>query len=113
MKALVVAPFGTEEGTAHEFPGQTFGLTVGEPAESRFFSSASRTSDAAGELLDEVPSGADEMPPMEVSLTGEPGLVAVALETKVTETGVLELWCVTRDGRRWKLEFNVREKVAS
>jgi hypothetical protein len=21
---------------------------------------------------------------------------------------VLELWCVARDGRRWKLEFNVR-----
>ena len=31
----------------------------------------------------------------------------------VTEVGVLQLWCVARDGRRWKLEFNVREKVAS
>jgi len=24
---------------------------------------------------------------------------------------MLQLWCVSRDGRRWKLEFNVREKV--
>jgi len=24
---------------------------------------------------------------------------------------VLQLWSVARDGRRWKLEFNVREKV--
>jgi len=29
-----------------------------------------------------------------------------------TETGLLQLWCVSRDGRRWKLEFNVRERVA-
>jgi hypothetical protein len=24
---------------------------------------------------------------------------------------MLQLWCVARDGRRWKLEFNVRERV--
>jgi hypothetical protein len=35
----------------------------------------------------------------------------VTLETVVTETGMLQLWSVARDGRRWKLEFNVREKV--
>jgi hypothetical protein len=27
------------------------------------------------------------------------------------ETGMLQLWSVAKDGRRWKLEFNVREKV--
>ncbi|MBV9771248.1 MAG: hypothetical protein JOZ32_16880, partial [Bryobacterales bacterium] len=37
--------------------------------------------------------------------------VPVTLETVVTETGILQLWSVARDGRRWKLEFNVREKV--
>jgi hypothetical protein len=45
----------------------------------------------------------------------EPGaaaeVVPVGFESVVTETGVLQLWCVARDGRRWKLEFNVREKV--
>ncbi len=39
--------------------------------------------------------------------------VPVTLETVVTETGMLQLWSVARDGRRWKLEFNVREKVRS
>jgi len=30
----------------------------------------------------------------------------------LTEIGTIELWCVSRqDGRRWKLEFNVREKA--
>ncbi len=38
--------------------------------------------------------------------------VPVTLETVVTETGMLQLWSVARDGRRWKLEFNVREKVS-
>ena len=35
------------------------------------------------------------------------------LETVVTQAGMLQLWCVARDGRRWKLEFNVRERVAA
>ena len=39
-------------------------------------------------------------------------VVPVSFETVVTETGMLQLWCVARDGRRWKLEFNVRERVA-
>jgi hypothetical protein len=38
-------------------------------------------------------------------------VVPVSFETVVTETGMLQLWCVARDGRKWKLEFNVREKV--
>ena len=53
---------------------------------------------------------------MEVSFgSGETSseVVPVSFETVVTETGMLQLWCVARDGRRWKLEFNVREKSAS
>ena len=39
-------------------------------------------------------------------------VVPVSFESVVTETGMLQLWCVARDGRRWKLEFNVRERVS-
>ena len=48
---------------------------------------------------------------MEVQLPGRRRgeIVPVSFETVVTETGMLQLWCVARDGRRWKLEFNVRE----
>ena len=39
-------------------------------------------------------------------------MVPVHLHSKVTEVGTLELWCLSRDGkRRWKLEFNVRERT--
>ena len=49
---------------------------------------------------------------MEVTLTGNQGEMApVSLESLVTETGQLQVWCVARDGRRWKLEFNVREQA--
>ena len=36
-------------------------------------------------------------------------MVPVTLRSRVTEVGTLELWCVERGGRRWKLEYNVRE----
>ncbi|HUA20799.1 MAG TPA: Hsp70 family protein [Bryobacteraceae bacterium] len=114
LKALTVAPFGMEEGTSARLQGREFGLVVGEPAEFRFFQSAVRKNDAAGTLLDEVTVDLDELAPVEVTLTasGNAGeFVPVTLETVVTETGMLQLWSVARDGRRWKLEFNVREKV--
>jgi hypothetical protein len=43
---------------------------------------------------------------------GEVGqVVPVALHSRVTEIGTLELWCEERGGgRRWKLEYNVREE---
>ena len=42
----------------------------------------------------------------------QPGeVVAVTLESLVTETGMLELWFVANDARRWKLEFNVRDPL--
>lgn len=114
LKALTVAPFGMEEGTAVAIPGREFGLIVGEPAEFRFFSSAVRKDDAAGALIEDLGDDLQELSPIEVNLTSEDGTgtVPVSFETVVTETGVLQLWCVARDGRRWKLEFNVRERVA-
>lgn len=113
MKALTVAPFGMEEGTGATVPAGEFGLVVGEPAEFRFFASAVRKNDAMGAVIEDPGDDLDELAPIEVTLSGEGGagqMVRVALETKITETGVLELWSVARDGRRWKLEFQVREK---
>jgi molecular chaperone DnaK (HSP70) len=114
MKALTVAPFGMEEGTSAQFRDREFSLVVGEPAEFRFFQSATRKNDSAGSMLDDVGDELEELSPVEVCLPadGQSGeFLPVTLETVVTETGMLQLWSVARDGRRWKLEFNVREKV--
>ena len=113
LKALTVAPFGMEEGTDVRMDGREFGLVVGEPAEFRFFNSAVRKNDQPGVMIEDAGEDLVELSPVEVNLTGNSGdLVPVTLETVVTETGLLQLWCVARDGRRWKLEFNVREQVS-
>ena len=60
-------------------------------------------------MLEEIGDEWRSLAPVEVLLPGNAGEnVPVTLEALVTETGVLELWFVARDGRRWKLEFNVR-----
>jgi len=115
LKALCVVPFGMEEGTEAAIPGREFGLVVGEPAEFRFLSSSVRKQDHVGSLLEDWGSDIEELSPLEVTLKleGQQGkVVPVRLETRVTELGTLEVWCVSRDGsQRWKLELNIREKA--
>ncbi|HEV2447653.1 MAG TPA: Hsp70 family protein [Candidatus Sulfopaludibacter sp.] len=114
LKALAVVPFGMEEGSNARIPGREFGLVIGQPAEFRFFTSAGRKNDQPGDLIEDFGDELEELSPMEVSFAaGESSseVVPVSFETVVTETGMLQLWCVARDGRRWKLEFNVRERV--
>jgi hypothetical protein len=114
LKALCVVPFGMEEGTETDVPGQEFGLVVGEPAEFRFLGSTVRRNDAAGTMVEEWEGEIDELSPLATTLEspGKDGrTIPVHLHSKVTEVGTLELWCLSRDGKqRWKLEFNVRER---
>ena len=116
IKALCVVKMGMEEGTEADVPGPEFGLVVGEPAEFRFLGSTTRRDDAPGLILDRwSPEEIQELSPLETVLVAEDGAtdgdtVPVRLHAQVTEVGTLELWCQsTRDDRRWKLEYNVRE----
>ena len=117
LKALCVVPFGMEEGTEAKIPEREFGLVVGEPAEFRFLSSSVRKQDQVGNLLEDWGEEIEELSPLEVTLKldGQEGRVLpVRLESRVTEVGTLEVWCVSRDGgHRWKLELNIREKGAT
>jgi hypothetical protein len=114
LKALCVVPFGMEEGSEALVLDREFGLVVGEPAEFRFLSSTIRKQDQVGELLENWGPDIEELSPLEVTLNleGQQGSVLpVRLESRVTEIGTLELWCVSRDNaNRWKLELNIREK---
>ncbi len=119
IKALCVVPMGMEEGTEANVPGPEIGLVVGEPTEFRFLSSTTRRDDAVGTILDRWNAEEiQELDPLETALepndaqAGE--AVPVRLHSRVTEVGTLELSCQsTRDPRRWKLEFNVREGAES
>ncbi len=135
IKALCVAPFGMEEGSSVDVPGEELGLVVGETAEFRFFASSQRKDDGAGEICD-APAAVDtdadadaelediddaelrELDPVETTLPvtdSDSGhragdVVPVSLRAHVTEVGTLELWCVARYGKeRWKLEYSVRD----
>jgi molecular chaperone DnaK (HSP70) len=112
LKALCVAPFGMEEGTESDIPGQEFGLVVGEPAQFRFLGSTTRRGDQVGTLIEEPGDDIEELTPLETTLSwiGQEGVpIPARLRVHLTEVGTLELWAVSRDEtHRWKLEFNVR-----
>ena len=116
LKALCVVPFGMEEGTSASLAGREFGLIVGEPAEFRFLSSTVRKADSVGTMIEDWGDDLEEMSPLEVTLSdgSQDAVVPVTLESRVTEVGTLELWCVgkgaTAVARRWKLELNIRER---
>jgi hypothetical protein len=115
IKALCIAPFGMEEGSAAELAVEELGLVTGEPTVFRFFASSTRKSDRPGSVVDPGEAELAELAPVETHLprdaTGTVGdLVPVTLSAQVTEVGTLELWAVARDGRgRWKLEYSLRE----
>ena len=111
VKAVCLAPFGMEEGSAVELPDLEVGAVVGETAHFRFFASSARRDDVAGSLVDDVDE-LEELPEIEAALPLDSGsagdVVPVALQSAITEVGTLELGLKARDGRRWKLEFSVR-----
>jgi len=115
LAALCVVPMGMEEGTETDVPSEPIGLVVGEPATFRFFSSSVRRGDKPGDLLttwsDEEIQETDSleaMLPRDQSI--EEDSVPVRFHPKITELGMLELWCYsTKTDGRWKLEFSVRE----
>ena len=125
LKALCVVPNGMEEGTEVDVPTEPIGLIVGESARFRFFSSANRRTDQPGDLLTRwSPEELCETDSLETTLpasvSAEAGSVTdddyvpVTFNSRITELGVLELWCVHEsEDKRWKLEFSVRDDAES
>ncbi len=122
LKALCVVPFGMEEGTEVNVPSGEIGLVIGQPVSFRFFRSNSRTSDQPGVMLDRWnEEELLETDPLTATLTMEgsdEAYVPVKFDSRITELGMFELWCVqfsneadSNEGepQKWKLEFNVRE----
>jgi hypothetical protein len=117
VTALCVAPFGMEEGTAAEVPGQELGVVVGEKVRFRFFGSSVRRKDAVGTALDRWKGDElDELAPIEVDLPAEGrsegDVVPVRLRSSITEVGTLLLEAVPltpkKKDERWKVELSVR-----
>lgn len=116
VKALCIAGKGVEEGTKIKLDDREFALGVGYEAEFRFFSSSTREDDAIGNIVENWEDvGIKELPSLKVFLESDntdAGFIPVKLETYVTEIGTIELWCISADGFRRKLEFDVRHSDA-
>jgi hypothetical protein len=111
-RALCLAPFGMEEGTTVSLSSQEFVLVVGEPVTFDFLGSSVRFADTPGAVMDDWEGEIESITTLETTLEGQHGTsIPVTLEVVVTEIGTLEVWCVSSEtGRKWKLEFNVRER---
>ena len=118
LKALCVVPFGMEEGTELEIEDQEFALVLGEPATFRFFSkspdfSQGEEKGVPGSVVRNWKEELEELHPIETVLeqgSDDGKTVRIKLKAKVTELGMLELWCFSDQGREWKLEFDIRKE---
>lgn len=120
LRAVCIVPFGMEEGEERQLENQEFALVLGEQSTFRFFShSTPKLSNGeeanVGTIIRNWKQELSELHPIETLLDkaeGDGKTVRVKLSSKVTELGVLELWCVAPDGRKWKLEFDIRQDHA-
>ena len=104
-----MAQFGAEEGTSTRIPDREFGLIVDEPAEFRFFCSASRKNDEPGALIEDFGDELEELSPVEVRLSSEQNsadVVPVSFETVITENR--HAAALVRGARRTALEARVQ-----
>ena len=117
LKAVCVVPFGLEEGTELELANQEFALVLGEQATFRFFCCPSRQlqngiTPEMGTTVRNWKQSLTELHPIETFMKksdGDSKTIQVKLKSRVTELGVLELWCEAPDGRTWRLEFDLRK----
>ena len=117
LRAICIVPFGMEEGEERNLDDQEFALVLGEPASFRFFSHGIPTlsngqEPAVGTIVRNWKQELSELHPIETLLDkneNDGKTVRVKLKSKVTELGVLELWCASSDNRKWKLEFDTRQ----
>jgi hypothetical protein len=114
LQQLCVVPRDMEEGSQLEIPGEEIGLITGEQAQFRFFSSLTRRDPPGALLTGWTEDELQETAPLVATLPAAGGdagdYVPVRFEARLTELGVLELWCAsTISSDRWKLEFSIRD----
>jgi hypothetical protein len=112
LNALCVIPRGLQEGEEIRLQPE-LQLALGQPVLFPLFTSTVRGDDKPGSVLQLPPGSLLRLPPLHTILRGgkRSGVkdVPVTLAAKCTEIGTLELYCVSKEGNRWRLEFNVRD----
>jgi hypothetical protein len=115
VSVLCVVPRRLQEGEEVALKEPELELALGQPVLFPLFTSTVRGEDKPGDVLNVSPDQLLQLPPLHTVLRGGKRAgakrVPVTLAAKCTEIGTLELACVSREGNRWRLEFNVRDVV--
>ena len=102
-----------QEGDEVKMPEPVLELALGEPVLFPLFTSTVRGDDKPGQVLRLPEESLMRLPPLHTILRGGKRAgakrVPVTLAAKCTEIGTLELYCESKEGNRWRLEFNVRD----
>jgi hypothetical protein len=113
IPVLCVIPRRMQEGDEVHMPEPVLELALGEPVLFPLYTSTVRGDDKAGQVLRLPPESLLQLPPLHTILRGGKRAgakrVPVTLAAKCTEIGTLELYCESKEGNRWRLEFNVRD----
>lgn len=115
-RVLCIAARGMEEGTELDIREHDFVVTANEPVRFGIYASTTRTGDAAGALLEVPAESVLELPQMTTVLRFGRSLesrdVPVNLSVHLTETGTLEVWCLSKTtDHRWRLSFDLRARA--
>ena len=120
LRAMCLAPRGTEEGSSIELDPGNLQLVANKPVAFRLYSSRTRTEDRAGEVVTFSPEEQKELhlhaPLHAVLRFGKAGerLVPIQLGAKLTEVGTLEIWAESKTSEhRWRLQFELRKAAAA
>jgi len=120
LRAMCLAPRGTEEGSSVELDPGNLQLVANKPVAFRLYSSRTRTEDRAGDVVTFSPEEQSELhlhaPLHAVLRFGKAGerLVPIKLGAKLTEVGTLEIWSESKTSEhRWRLQFQLRKAAAA
>jgi molecular chaperone DnaK (HSP70) len=120
LRAMCLAPRGTEEGSSIELDPGNLQLVANKPVAFRLYSSRTRTEDRAGEVVTFSSEEQGELhlhaPLHAVLRFGKAGerLVPIKLGAKLTEVGTLEIWAESKASEhRWRLQFELRKAAAA
>jgi molecular chaperone DnaK (HSP70) len=114
-RAVCILPRGAKEGIRHEAEGRTFDLVVGRSVRFDLYAS-DVARDTAGTIVTLDDDAFERLPPVVTHLpaTSKEQSVRVKLGGELLTTGQLELACAEitqqgQNGRRFRLEFALRE----
>jgi len=116
---ICVLPKGMEANQSVRIENAEFDLLVNQSVRFQCFFSNRRLNDPAGEVVPWREEEFQPLPPLQTAIhlpAGRPkpanNRLRVTLECALNELGLLQLFCVERDGPgRWRLDFNLRRPV--